>query len=138
MIKPIDFDVSTFDPNIDVNALGQAIDSTWGRSSTPRTSSYSVKFTVVGGLLQASYAVVVNFATEYDMIVMKRNYAHESGSVIDKALEEVKKAYKELTGKSLKVKELSSSDSVEIISNSFSNPKRTAYYRRRALFNVTA
>lgn len=137
MLKPVDFDYSTFDPNIDANALGQAIDSTWGRTSTPRTSSYSVKFMITGGLLQVSYAAIVNFASEREMIEMKRRYAHESKSVTDSAIAEVKRVYKDLTGKTLKTKESSASDSVEIISNSFSSPKRTAYFRRKSLFEIS-
>jgi hypothetical protein len=47
--------------DIDYNALGQAIDTTWGRSSTPKTSSYSVKLSILGpDRLLAAYAAIVN------------------------------------------------------------------------------
>lgn len=136
MIDTLDPQVNIFDPEINVNALGQAIDSTWGRTSTPKTASYSVKFTITGGCLQASYAAIVNFATEREMIEMKRRYHEECRSVIDGLLKQIAKTYKELCDKSLKMKERTRSDSVEVISNSVNNPKRTAYYRCKVLYDL--
>lgn len=124
------------DEKIDYNALGQALDTTWGRSSTPKTATHSVKFTVNGDTLVASYAAIVNFATEREMVVMKRSYSEESKSVIDEVLKHVKATYKSLCGKTLKLKEASSQDSVEIIGVQMHNPKRTAYYRKKSLFEI--
>lgn len=123
--------------DIDYNSLGQAIDSTWGRSSTPKTSSYSVKLSVLSaGRLMASYAVVVNFGTERQMIECKRAYEAESKSVINEVMKHVKATYKDLAGSALSAKEISSSDSVEIINMNVHNAKRTAYYRRKTVFEI--
>lgn len=123
--------------DIDYNALGQAIDTTWGRSSTPKTASYSVKLTIVGpDRLQASYAVIVNFGTEHQMIEMKRRYSEESESVTSEVLKVVKFNYKELSGDSLSAKEVSSIDNLEIINCNAHNPRRTAYYRRKTIFEI--
>lgn len=123
--------------DIDYNALGQAIDTTWGRSSTPKTASYSVKLTMLGpDRLMASYAAVVNFGTERQMIDMKRRYAEESELVTAEVLKAVKANYKELCGESLKAKELNSTDSLEIININVHNPRRTAYYRRKTVFEI--
>lgn len=122
---------------IDFNALGQALDTTWGRSSTPKTASYSVKVTIEGATrIKASYMAIVNFGTERQMIEMKRRYSDESISVISEVLKTVKSNYKELSSSSLTTKEISSSDSLEIIGVNFHNPKRTAYYRRVTYFEV--
>lgn len=122
---------------LDINALGQAIDTTWGRSSTPVVASHSVKFILLGGnRMLASYAVVTNFASEREMILTKRSCAEESEKVIDAHVKAVKTAYKDLCGDSLTVKEESSTDSVEIIGFNVHNPKRTAYYRRRTVFEL--
>lgn len=124
-------------PNIDFNALGQAIDTTWGRSSTPKTASYSVKFSVLtSDTLEASYVAVVNFASEREMAVAKREYAEESTRVIAGILTAVKSRYKELSGSTLKTKELKTSDSVEIINMSLASPRRTAYFRRKTVFSI--
>ena len=123
-------------PKIDYNALGQALDTTWGRSSTPKTASYSVKFSLAGDVLTASYQAVVNFATEKEMIMMKRLYEEESIDVISAILKNVKSAYKDISGNSLSTKEHSSSTSVEIINFNVHNPKRTAYFRRKTAFEI--
>jgi len=123
-------------PNIDYNALGQAIDTSWGRSSTPKTASYSVKFTLAGDVLTASYVVIVNFALEKEMILMKRTYEEESINIIDEVLKNVKKVYKEISGNSLSTKDIGTSTSVEIIGFNVHNPKRTAYFRRKTAFEI--
>lgn len=124
------------DEKIDYNALGQAIDTSWGRSSTPKTASYSVKFNLHGNRLIASYAAIVNFGTETEMILMKRAYAEESISVIAEAIKRIKSTYKEISGKTLSTKEVSSTDSLEIINFGIHNPKRTAYYRRKSILEI--
>lgn len=121
---------------IDYNALGQAIDTTWGRSSTPKTAGYSVKMSMHGDTLVVNYAAIVNFGSEREMIVMKRSYTEESMSVINEVLKNVKETYKKLSGKSLKAKEMVSNDSLEIIGFAVHNPKRTAYYRRKTVFEL--
>ena len=123
--------------DIDYNALGQAIDTTWGRSSTPQTASYSVKLSMHGpDQLLASYAAIVNFGTEKQMIDMKRTYADESKSVTAEVLKAIKKNYKQLCGESLSAKEMSSVDNLEIIGFNVHNPRRTAYYRRKTVFEI--
>jgi len=122
--------------DVDFNALGQAIDTTWGRTSTPKTASYSVKFKLQGNVLVAYYAAIVNFAAEKEMIILKQKYAEESQSVINAVLKNVKAVYKEISGKTLKTKEISTSDSLEIIGFNVHNPKRTAYFRRATSFEI--
>jgi len=136
---------------INLNALGQAIDTTWGRSSTPKTASYSVKFTLLGGnRIMASYQVITNFVSEKEMILMKRSCAEESVKVIKGHVDSVKESYKgimqkmneidadDLTegSKAITFKEVSTSDSLEIIGFNVHNPKRTAYYRRKTIFEI--
>jgi len=120
---------------IDINAIGQAIDTTWGRCSTPQTASYSVKFTLLGGnRILASYTVITNFVSEKEMILMKRSCAEESEKVIDAHVKSVKETYKNITNETLKFSPIGSSDSLEIIGFNVHNPKRTAYYRRKTVF----
>jgi hypothetical protein len=98
-----------------------------------------VKFTFAGeDRLLVSYAVIVNFGTERQMIEMKRAYADEAGAVIADAIKRIKSVYKDLTGNtlSMKIDQRTISDSVEIISFNVHNAKRTAYFRRKAFFDV--
>lgn len=122
--------------NIDYNALGQAIDTTWGRSSTPKTASYSVKFTLNNNVLTASYLSIVNFASEKEMAVMQKMYDEESQDVINSILKNVKAVYKNICGKTLSTKDVNSSTSIEVIGFNVHNPKRTAYFRRKTSFEI--
>lgn len=124
------------DTDVDHIALGQALDTSWGRSSTPKTSSYSVKFSLNGNILTAMYTAIVNFGTEKEMIMMKRLYSEESISHTKAVISGIKNNYKELSGKTLKLSEISSDESVEIIGYGVHNPKRTAYFRRKTNYEV--
>lgn len=121
---------------IDYNALGQAIDTTWGRSSTPQTASYSVKFSMMGERLVVTYQVVVNFASEKEMILMKRACKEEADRVVKAHLNTVKSTYKDLCGATLKTKMTESIDSLEIINFNVHNPKRTAYFRQKVVLEI--
>ena len=123
-------------PKIDYNALGQALDTTWGRCSTPKTASYSVKFNLAGDVLTASYQAIVNFASEKEMVIMKRMYEEESTEVINAVLKNVKSVYKDLTGESLSTREHSTNASIEMINFNIHNPKRTAYFRKKIAFEI--
>lgn len=129
--------------SIDIIALGQALDTTWGRSSTPLTASYSVKFTMLGGnRILASYQVITNFVSEKEMILMKRSCSEESVKVIKAHIDSLKKIYKDIASKksgeasSIKISEVGTTDSLEIIGFNVHNPKRTAYYRRKTIFEI--
>lgn len=122
---------------IDINALGQAIDTTWGRSSTPQVASHSVKFTFQGNdKLLASYVGIINFVSEVEMIKMKRSSEEDSDKVIAAYVKSIKDTYKKLSGESITLKEEAATDSIEIIGFNVHNPKRTAYYRRKVIFEI--
>lgn len=120
-----------------INAIAQAIDSSWGTSSTPQTASYSVKAQLVGDdKLLVKFIAVVNFSSQGDYIRMTRVYAEESQRVIDAFIKNVKTKYKTLTDETLKLKKQDPSDNVEVINLGVYNPKRTAYYRSNVVFEV--
>jgi len=124
-------------PDLDYNALGQAIDTTWGRSSSPIVNSFSVKMSLVGpDMLRVSYQTIVNFASERQMLQVKMKEQEASSSNIKAVLDAVKNSYKDLTSKTLSLKEVSSGDSVEIVGMAVHNPKKTAIYRKNVMFEV--
>lgn len=121
---------------IDLNALGDIIDTTWGKTSTPKVSSYSVKFSLQGDTLIASYGAIVNFSSAHEMSREKMKYFDESREVIDAVVGNVKDMYKKRTGSSLKLKEISSNDSVEVKNFNVHNARRSAYIRRVTIFQL--
>jgi hypothetical protein len=123
--------------DLDYNALGQAIDTSWGRSSSPIVNSFSVKMRMVGpDMLSVSYQTIVNFASERQMLQVKLREAELSSTNVKSVLDAVKSTYKDLTSKSLKMKEVSSGDSVEIVGFGVHNPKRTAIYRKQIVIEL--
>lgn len=124
-------------PELDYNALGQAIDTSWGRSAAPIVNSFSVKMKMIGpDMLSVSYQTIVNFASERQMLQVKLREAELSAQNIKSVVDAVKNSYKETTDKSLKLKEVSSADSVEIVGFGIHNPKRTAIYRKQVVFEL--
>lgn len=122
--------------DVDFSALGQVLDTTWGRSSTPKVSQHSVKFDVSGHHLVAKFGGMVRFGSRQQMIELKRRYDDESIRIISAYIANIKKQYKELSGKALKLKELTSTDSFEHVGMSPHSPCRTACYRRQTVFEL--
>jgi hypothetical protein len=124
---------------IDINALGQAIDTTWGRSSTPLTATTSIKMQLMGaGLLKVVFNNVVTFRSQESFSRVKASCADEATRIINETMKNVKATYKanahpDCKG-TLSLKETSSNDSVEMLSMNVYNPKRTAKYCRTAVF----
>jgi hypothetical protein len=117
---------------IDFNALEQVIDTTWGRSSTPKTSSYSVKALILSAdKMQVTFQTIINFRDERELVRAKRSYVDESVSVSNEAVKHIKSMYSDLTSSSLKTKELNSVDSIEVVG------RRMAIYRRKTILEIS-
>jgi hypothetical protein len=122
---------------IDYDALEQVTDTTWGRTSTPSCPSFSVKYSKVGdNHLMVKYLCVVNLVNDQETERLKKMYSDESNAVIDNAVKRVKQDYKEITGNNLTFKQVGDDFSFEIIDLNIYNGKRTAYYRKNALFEL--
>lgn len=123
---------------IDFNALGQAIDTTWGRSSTPKVATQSVKFVLLNAdTVEVRYVTIINLVDDRDTTALKKRYTEDSSSSVDKAIAAVKETYKEQTEKTIKFKQFDEKDSIEFIDMNIYNGKRTAYFRRSVFFKVS-
>lgn len=125
---------------IDYNALGQAIDTTFGRSSTPKTSSYSIKMSLTSKeTLLVSYIAIVSFRSEIQMIDSKRAHTEEANLAIAATIKRIKSIYKELTGNTIKLSENKETiqNSVEIINMNCHNANRMAYFRQKIVFTIS-
>lgn len=117
--------------SININSLGQVLDTTWGRSSTPMTASMSVKMKIVDSeTISVVFQTIVNFVSNRDMILTKRQLEEQGMSVIRKVLNNVKKNYREIEGDAINLKELDNHDvSIELIGGSPWNDKRTSLFK---------
>ena len=120
----------------EVNCLGQIIDTTFGRSSTVASPTQSVKCSLAGDSLTVRYTTIIQLMSEQDKRDQVKRSEDESIKICDDYMKNLKKNFKESAGRSLKVKQLDTSDSVEIITTSPYNPKKMAYYRRIVSFEI--
>ena len=114
------------------NALGQIIDTTWGRSSTNPNPTMSVKMRMSDedvGLV--TYTTVVTFQGNLQQHELQQQLS-VGEQAIDAYLKEVRKQFKTETGRTLKLKLINLEPVVEQIDiNTFSPLRavRTAYYK---------
>jgi hypothetical protein len=135
----------------EVNAIGQLINTSFGYSSTGETTyqvpaGRSVKCNLSGEAGEDK--LVVKFVTimtlhesERSLVDPKNKIAREveleSIKITRDYIESLEKAYKESMGKSLKLKEVKSTDSIELINYNIFSPVRQVYYRRNTIYNVS-
>lgn len=128
--------------NIDLNALGQALDTTFTRSSAssgPVLNTRSVKAGFVAGeklRVKVTYSCFVNMVRTRDLAESKAIYEKEGDSYIDAAAKQIAKEYKDLAEGSIKLNRVDVGTSVEIVDLNIHSHKRTALFRRIAFFDV--
>lgn len=121
------------------NALGQAIDTTWGRSSTSNTNaSMSVKAHLLGeDQIVLTYTAVISFGSISERENEIERYSGEGKTILNAALKRIKADFKDLAGRTLKTKELSVDEDWELLSLGQFSGRRDAYYRKKAIIEVT-
>lgn len=126
---------------LNYSALGQAIDTTWGNSSMPACSSYSLKISMVGtDTVSIMYQTRTNFGSRARMINSKREEEEKANSIIKDAVSMIKKKYSEVTdGETISLKELKEKavDSLEIVGMAVHNSNRTGLYRKKCIFEIS-
>ena len=115
-----------------INALGQITQKGWGVSSMPN----SVTCSMHGDILTLKYLTVVHFAADSALRAQVERVNYESIEILTKCVADLKKQFKEATGSSLKLKETSNKDSLEVIAATNLSPRRVAYYRRQVTLQV--
>jgi hypothetical protein len=91
-----------------------------------------------GDVIIFTYTTICNIVMGINPRDQVREQERESVEILKQHIKEIEKSFKAAAGKSLKLKELGSDDSIEMISMSPHNPKRTAYYRRKTSFKIGA
>jgi hypothetical protein len=122
---------------MDINLIGQAINDTWGSSSTAKSHTMSTKASLAGQQLTVKYMTVINLGSIHESEKARQDNKDDGVKVIDQYVKELKKNFKELSGnRTLKLKEVNDHDSLEIVSMSPYNPRKTAYYRLNIVFDA--
>lgn len=125
---------------VDYNILGQCIDTTFGRSSTTDGATRSIKVKLAGNgddtLVTFIFTTVVNTFGTHDLQDAQTRCKKESETLVKDAVDKIKKEYKDLGGGSLKLKQLQDTDAFELITATFSSPRRMSYYRRHMVYTM--
>lgn len=119
----------------EITALGQIIDTTYGRSSSP-DGTWSIKTQLAGDTMTMKYTTVVHFATERGLGDQVQTCVNEATQRIDAYLKEVKTAFKDSAGRALKTTDNGGSDDVELIQSTARSPRKVAYYRYNRTFTI--
>jgi hypothetical protein len=115
-----------------LSAIAQAFQDVVGSPD----GKQSVNYKFLGDNLQVTYMSTVYFAEERSMREQVRRETERSVMTINDAMKKMNDRYKEITGKGAKLKEVRSTDNLEIISATATSPRRIAYYRRYVDFEI--
>jgi|TARA_Y100000310_G_scaffold343681_1_gene452449 hypothetical protein len=83
-----------------------------------------------------TYTTIVTFATEHSLHDQNRLLNDESLQVTKDRVTNLKSEFKDAAGKALKLREISSQPTLEMIYVNPYAPLRRAYYTRRTLFEL--
>lgn len=126
------------DTGVDLDALGQAMNTSWGNSSTRVAATFSVKAKLArDNMVQVDYLSTLTYAEGTPMYAVMKKYDAESESAINGTLKQIKEDYRNIAGKSLKMKRVGDpTSSIEPVSMSAYSPIRRGYYRRRVMYEL--
>ena len=146
----------------EINILGQIIDTTFGRQSSPKTSyTHSVTCRIVlvdmpdgigygaslkpdeearkrqGPLgLMVSYTTIINYFSNEPYLNQKKTFEDEATQIVNNYIKKVREEFKDETGRTLDFEVKNYNDDVEILNTGAYNNKKTSYYRRKTLVSV--
>ena len=115
------------------DALSTLCNTTYGKSGSP-SGTRSVTASFAGNTLTLKYTTVFHYAEERSMHMQMRTLAEESISYLGQMITSLKKDVKEMCGQPVKLNEINSNDSVELISAL--SMRKVAYYRRIHVLQV--
>ncbi len=109
----------------EIRALGEALNSTWGRSS----DNLKITHSLAGDRLDVTMQSIMHFAGERSLQPQVVNQRLIANDIFTDALKKVKAEFKDATGRALTLKEISRDDDVELIQATSNSPRKIAYYR---------
>ena len=122
----------------EINQLGQITNNTWGYPGglNKKVPTAGINVSLQGSRMVCTYTTIVNLMGDRNLREQAQRFEEESVGIIKEYLKQVREQFREMSGRALKVKEIDSRDSIEIISTAVYTPKRSAYYRRFTTFEV--
>ena len=122
----------------DYRTLGNVIDGTFGKSYEKMPGSMKCSVQIIGeDKMQMTAMSVVNLLTRSNMQNAAKDSESELQKLSNECLRRIKKDFKEVAGRTLKTKKVSSDTSVELISMSSYSSKGTALVRQVHIFEIS-
>ncbi len=119
------------------NILGSIINDGWGQSTEDPGGAFKIISKITGeDKLCITCMIVVNLLNRNEMQKECNKAYQQCQKACDAKLKQIKKEFKEVAGRTLKTKQLSHDESVELINMSAYSPKGTALVRGIYNFEV--
>jgi len=115
------------------SVLSTLLNTTFGQGGST-SGTVSITPTFSGNTLTLKYKTVVHFAEERSLQLQVERVSRESIDHLASCMADLKKNFKEATGKALKLSEVKSTDSIELVSGL--SPRKVAYYRRMHVLEI--
>ena len=94
----------------EVNVLGDILNTTWGKYSTTKAPTMSIKSSLSGDVLTLTYTTIVTLANDRNLRDQVVSEEESSAKILADYIKVCKKDFKEAGGRALKVKEISTRD----------------------------
>ena len=120
----------------DINAVGDIINSTWGKTSTPTNrNDISMKIHFLDDEnMMFKYTTIVNFWGRNAEHIQKNAHEKDAVDITNKYIKKIKNEFKEKTGKTISFNEKERDGFFEEIwINSNVNNRKTAYFRHNTI-----
>ena len=96
----------------------------------------SIKTSLAGDILTCNYISIITLPRGHRDRVTLERCADESVQLTAKFMKNLRKNFKQSSTRALKVKQLGTNDSLEMITANPHAPRKNAYYRRSTSFRV--
>ena len=117
----------------EVRALGEVLNTTWGRSS----SNMKVTHRLEGDNLDLQMQSIVHFDGSRSLNPQVLREREIANAIFTDALKKVKADFKDATGRALTVKEISRDYDIELIQATSVSPRKVAYFRCQLRLQVS-
>lgn len=117
----------------EVRALGQCLNSTWGRSNGNMKLTHRLE----GDRLELQMQSIVHFDGSRSLqpqVMREREIANQ---IFKDALTKIKDQFKDTAGRAITIKETSRDDDVEVIQATSNVPRKVAYFRCQLRLQVS-
>tara|TARA_E500000331_G_C16969609_1_gene588712 strand:- start:138 stop:533 length:396 start_codon:yes stop_codon:yes gene_type:complete len=119
----------------ELNILGNIINHTFGKSSI-RDKGIHITTSLAGNKLTLTYNTIVHFNSTDGLTTQKKEQERISNEGINSCIKGMKDSFRDQASRALKVKEISNTDDVELISATANSNRKICYYRRKIVFEI--